>query len=95
VLLYAAPGPGLALWGGAVVLWAGLSYTILPGLMEVEDKPDLGQGLSGVWLLVVVATQSVCVLGCLVAPHLPEGGPSPACSPPCASGWRAGCSTCG
>jgi tellurite resistance protein TehA-like permease len=73
VLLRGAPGPGLALWVAAVVLWAVLSYTILPGLVEVEDKPDLGKGLSGVWLLVVVATQSVCVLGCLVAPHLPEG----------------------
>jgi tellurite resistance protein TehA-like permease len=54
-----------------------LTYTILPGLMGVEDKPDLGKGLSGVWLLIVVATQSVCVLGCLVAPHLPDGAAGP------------------
>jgi tellurite resistance protein TehA-like permease len=77
VLLHDAPGPGLALWVAAIALWAVLSYTILPGLMEVEDKPDLGKGLSGVWLLVVVATQSVCVLGCLVAPHLPGGAAEP------------------
>ena len=73
VLLFGATSPGLALWVVAIGLWAGLSYTILPGLMEVEDKPDLDKGLSGVWLLTVVATQSVCVLGCLVAPHLPGG----------------------
>jgi len=78
VLLHGAPGPGLALWAAAIVLWVVLSYTILPGLMEVEDKPELDKGLSGVWLLVVVATQSVCVLGCLVAPHLPEGSAEPA-----------------
>jgi tellurite resistance protein TehA-like permease len=30
-----------------------------------------------VWLLVVVATQSVCVLGCLVVPRLPEGTAEP------------------
>jgi tellurite resistance protein TehA-like permease len=77
VLLHEAPGVGLVLWTVTVALWVVLSYTILPGLMEVEDKPDLGQGLSGVWLLVVVATQSVCVLGCLVAPHLPAGGAEP------------------
>ncbi len=77
VLLHAAPGPGLVLWAVAVVLWAVLSYTILPGLMEVEDKPDLDKGLSGVWLLIVVATQSVCVLGCLVAPQLPAGAVEP------------------
>ena len=77
VLLHDATGSGLALWAIALALWAGLTYTILPGLMEVEDKPDLDKGLSGVWLLVVVATQSVCVLGCLVAPHLPAGGTEP------------------
>ncbi|HET6575390.1 MAG TPA: tellurite resistance/C4-dicarboxylate transporter family protein [Fimbriiglobus sp.] len=73
VLLHDAPRVGLALWIATLVLWAGLSYTILPGLMEVEDKPDLDKGLSGTWLLVVVGTQSVCVLGSLVVPHLPEG----------------------
>lgn len=70
VLLHQAPEAGLALWALALALWVGLTYTILPGLMEVEHKPDVEKGLSGVWLLVVVATQSVCVLGCLVAPHL-------------------------
>jgi tellurite resistance protein TehA-like permease len=77
VILHDATGPGLAFWAVAVALWVLLSYSILPGLMEVEDKPDLGKGLSGVWLLVVVATQSVCVLGCLVAPHLPDGAAGP------------------
>ncbi len=77
VLLHAAPGAGMVLWVVAVVLWAVLSYTILPGLMEVEDKPDLDKGLSGVWLLIVVATQSVSVLGCLVASQLPAGSVEP------------------
>lgn len=71
VLLHSLPGAGLALWVVALVLWAGLTYTILPSLIEVEKKPDLDKGLSGVWLLVVVATQSLCVLGCLVVPRLP------------------------
>jgi len=59
------------MWAAALVLWVGLSYTILPALIEAEEKPELEKGLSGVWLLTVVATQSVCVLGCLVVPHLP------------------------
>jgi tellurite resistance protein TehA-like permease len=71
-------GLGTAFWALAIVLWAGLSYTVLPGLMEAEAKPELEKGLSGVWLLAVVATQSVCVLGCLVAPHLPADEPGPA-----------------
>jgi len=73
VVLYDATEAGLVLWVLTGVLWAGLSYTILPGLMEAEDKPELEKGLSGVWLLIVVGTQSVCVLGCLVAPRLPAG----------------------
>lgn len=75
IILHAAPAAGLVLWVAAVVLWVGLTYTILPGLMEVEDKPSLNRGLSGEWLLIVVGTQAVVVLGCLVAPHLPGGGP--------------------
>src|SRR5262249_5101511 len=71
VLLHDSPGSGLVLWVVELVLWVGLSYTILPGLIEAEDKPELEKGLSGVWLLTVVATQSVCVLGGLVVPHLP------------------------
>jgi tellurite resistance protein TehA-like permease len=77
VLLYGSPESSLALWVFAVVLWVGLSYTILPGLIEAEDKPELEKGLSGVWLLTVVATQSVCVLGCLVVPHLPGSATGP------------------
>ncbi len=70
VLLHDSVSMGLAFWAVAVVLWATLSYSILPSLIEAEDKPKLEKGLSGVWLLTVVATQSVCVLGCLVVTHL-------------------------
>ena len=69
VLLQESPGSGLVLWVIAVLLWVGLSYSILPLLIEAEEKPELEKGLSGVWLLIVVATQSVAVLGCLVFPH--------------------------
>jgi tellurite resistance protein TehA-like permease len=77
VLLYDSPVAGLVLWAAALVLWTLLSYTILPALIEAEDKPELEKGLSGVWLLTVVATQSICVLGCLVVPHLPSGAVAP------------------
>jgi tellurite resistance protein TehA-like permease len=77
VLLHEAPGAGPTLWGAAIVLWTLLSYTILPALIEAEQKPELEKGLSGVWLLTVVATQSICVLGCLVVPHLPGDAVEP------------------
>jgi tellurite resistance protein TehA-like permease len=71
VLFYGAADAGLALWFACIALWVVLSYTILPGLIEVENKPPPEKGISGVWLLTVVATQAVCVLGCHVAPQLP------------------------
>jgi tellurite resistance protein TehA-like permease len=77
VILYGATGAGFILWVAAVFLWVCLSYTILPALIEVENKPEIEKGLSGVWLLIVVGTQSVCVLGCLAAPHLPGGSCGP------------------
>src|SRR5205085_4270553 len=38
VRLHDAPGAGLVLWALALALRAGLTYTILPGLMEVEEQ---------------------------------------------------------
>jgi tellurite resistance protein TehA-like permease len=73
VRLYACPEPALVLWVVALLLWVALTYTVLPGLMEAGEKPELEEALSGVWLLAVVATQSVCVLGCLVTPLLFDG----------------------
>jgi tellurite resistance protein TehA-like permease len=77
VLLGDAPMAGLLLWLLALALWVGLTYTVLPGLMEVEPKPPLEKGINGAWLLAVVATQAVCVLGALVAPHVPDGAVRP------------------
>jgi tellurite resistance protein TehA-like permease len=41
---------------------------MLPGLMEGAAKPKGEEGLSGAWLLLVVGTQAVSVLACLLAP---------------------------
>jgi len=58
-----------ALWILATVLWVSLIYTILTAFTIKEEKPDLQAGISGAWLLAVVATQSVASLSALVAPH--------------------------
>lgn len=78
VLLFQSPEAGSILWIAAFVLWCGLSYALLAVLMEREHKPVLDNSLSGVWLLIVVATQSVCVLGCLVIPRFAEPWREPA-----------------
>lgn len=66
---------GRLLWGLAAALWIILIYAIFAALTIRADKPGLDRGLSGSWLLAVVATQSIAVLGGLLAGH---GGPAPA-----------------
>ncbi|HKW98652.1 MAG TPA: tellurite resistance/C4-dicarboxylate transporter family protein [Bryobacteraceae bacterium] len=53
----------------AIALWVLLIYTILTAFTIKEDKPALYQGITGAWLLAVVATQSVAGLSALVALH--------------------------
>jgi tellurite resistance protein TehA-like permease len=72
VLVTGSHTAGLALWGVGVVLWLALSYAMLPGLMEGAAKPKPEDGLSGAWLLMVVGTQAVSVLACLLVPALAE-----------------------
>jgi tellurite resistance protein TehA-like permease len=59
----------VGLWALALVLGFGFTYTIFAGLTVKEDKPPLEKGISGAWLLAVVATQSLAVLGALIAAH--------------------------
>ena len=62
-------GHALALWGISVALWIGLTYTIFTAFIIKEVKPTLEQGITGGWLLAIVATQSLAVLSALLATH--------------------------
>lgn len=53
----------------ATVFWVVLTYTIFTALTIKHDKPSLAEGISGTWLLAVVATQSIAVLTALLAAH--------------------------
>lgn len=57
------------LWFLGIFLGTVLTYTIFTGLAIKEMKPGLAQGIDGGWLVSVVATQSVSVLGGLLAPR--------------------------
>jgi len=59
VVLTANYRVGVALWGVAIVLWIGLTYTIFTAFTVKQKKPTLDKGISGGWLLAVVATQSI------------------------------------
>ncbi len=51
------------LWYTALFLWAACTYCIFLFLIISRQKPNLDEGLNGGWLIAVVATQSLCVLG--------------------------------
>jgi len=57
-------------WVGAGV-WVLLIYGFFLIVTTEADKPSLEKGIDGVWLLLVVATQSLAVLGTSLAKHLP------------------------
>lgn len=72
MLLAGHPGPALALWLLGALLWFALTYAIFAALAVRHDKPSLAEGIHGGWLLAVVATQSVAVLGALLAAQAPQ-----------------------
>ena len=57
-----------SLWIATLVLWLVLIYAVFTGYTVKETKPTLDQGISGGWLVAVVATQSVSTLASIVAP---------------------------
>ena len=59
-----------ALWVLTVVLWLGLIYTVFTGLTVKENKPTLDAGISGGWLVAVVATESVSTLASIITPSI-------------------------
>jgi len=58
------------LWLLGLALWLLLVYTFFTIVTVRESKPALDNGINGAWLLVIVSTESVCVLGTSVAAAL-------------------------
>lgn len=65
---------GFLFWGLGTVSWCVLMYAVLLCLIVHDPKPDLASGLDGRWLLAVVATQSVALLGAQIASRSVAGG---------------------
>ncbi|MCX9026419.1 MAG: tellurite resistance/C4-dicarboxylate transporter family protein [Candidatus Methanoperedens sp.] len=53
-----------------IILWLILIYGFFTSVIVHEAKPTLETGIHGGWFIAVVATQSVSVLGTLVAPGI-------------------------
>jgi len=56
----------LFLWILGLVLWLFLIYALFTVLTVKQEKPPLESGINGAWLLFVVSTQSIAVLGMLL-----------------------------
>ena len=54
------------MWWVSVAMWAACTYTVFALLTIGDAKPSLAEGINGGWLVAVVATQSVCVLGAVL-----------------------------
>ncbi len=48
--------------------WCLVMYSFFAAVVVRENKPTLAAGINGAWLLAIVASQSVSVLGSLLAP---------------------------
>ena len=59
---------GSVLWVGAAGCWGVLLYAFLWGISTGTNKPTLEQGFNGRWLLLVVATEGLAVLGAKLLP---------------------------
>ncbi|MGH8258770.1 MAG: tellurite resistance/C4-dicarboxylate transporter family protein, partial [Steroidobacteraceae bacterium] len=62
-------------WIAGIVLWVVVMYSFFTAVVTRVDKPNLESGINGAWLIAAVATQSVVVLGAVLAPAFaqPEG----------------------
>ena len=66
LIVLGAQRTATVLWFIALLLWAIIMYTFFAAMTVRENKPSIESGLNGGWLLAVVATQSISVLGTLL-----------------------------
>ena len=55
------------LWLVGLLLWVLIIYAFFTSVTVRENKPSIESGLNGAWLIAAVATQSISVLGTLLA----------------------------
>jgi tellurite resistance protein TehA-like permease len=59
-----------ALWILGIALWVLVTYSFFTATIVRVNKPTLEAGINGAWLIAIVATQSVSILGTLLVPEM-------------------------
>lgn len=60
---------GIFLWILGFILWLLIMYGFFTAVILTEVKPALEKGINGAWLIAVVATQSISVLGIRISSY--------------------------
>lgn len=71
LLISEKPKIAIFLFYIGTILWFILIYSFFIMITVKRGKPSLDKGLNGIWLLMVVSTQSVSILGTQLAEYLP------------------------
>lgn len=64
----------LLLWLLGLLLWLLIMYAFFTAVTVRQENPGLESGLNGAWLIAIVATQSVSILGTLLVSQPLFGG---------------------
>ncbi|MCC6317423.1 MAG: tellurite resistance/C4-dicarboxylate transporter family protein [Gemmatimonadaceae bacterium] len=67
ILIVGWSGVAQGLWVAGMLLWIILTYVIFTNLTIKEHKPSIQDGITGGWLLAVVASQAIAVLSALLS----------------------------
>jgi len=60
------------LWIAGILFWVVVMYGFFASVIVSEHKPSLEEGINGAWLIAIVATQSISILGTLLAPEMTD-----------------------
>jgi tellurite resistance protein TehA-like permease len=55
-----------------LALWLLFIYGVFTAFIIKREKPSLGEGINGTWLVATVTTQSISILTCLVSSFSPQ-----------------------